>query len=267
MIDDRLFALAGFLTWSRRAIRGLFLRGMSLDPQFVFAERRLGLVAPVVLPLTNCRTRSAASAWFKDLAVIGCFKAVEEDRHRLFPRGNLEISNRKTPGSLPQEGNHERTLSGRGRDSWPSFRQVRRGLADVPSRGNPKVSARKSPRLAAPGRDSGGGQVGGFHGEAGGWRFLSTGLGAVSCVQPNNLRTSGLGVSGFGGLEIRTVRRVATPAGSRHGLNPIAFRRRGETFVALVAFGVPGREQSKSRCGSPKKPKKSHDHKKPQILP
>ena len=38
-----------------------------------------------------------------------------------------------SPGSPPQEGTPEKTVSGRGRDSWPSFRQVRRGLTDVPS--------------------------------------------------------------------------------------------------------------------------------------
>jgi hypothetical protein len=56
---------------------------MSFDPRFVFAERRFGLVAPAVLPLQELPQPFRHIGVVLAPAVIGRFRAVEEDRHIL----------------------------------------------------------------------------------------------------------------------------------------------------------------------------------------
>jgi hypothetical protein len=66
---------------------------MSFDPRFVFAERRFGLVAPVVLPLQELPQPFRRIGVVLAPAVIGRFRAAEEDRHILSRAARKYIRN------------------------------------------------------------------------------------------------------------------------------------------------------------------------------
>ena len=104
-----------------------------------------------------------------------------------------------------------------------------------------------NPRLAALRRDSGGDQVGGFYGEA----ATSKGLGGVLCVQPNNLRTFGLGCRGSG------IRRSGS--GVEVGAKTQAARRPGvEEEGTSAVFGVRRRGWSDGIVTRPRRPSRRH---------